>query len=149
MHRRAVFTRNHEEYLEEACKREEPTAFQSKKKWSGAEGWLKKQGTLKVYIAPIAPVGDPKVMYEGTITQIALVDTAPEATIKKLLAARGEKTKKEGRWGKTVYLLSDCRPIIPAVSLSALQKARDETPLSDDYKYSYSIVLERVAPAVA
>ena len=83
MHRRAVFTRNHKTHLEEACNREEPTAFQSEKKWSGAEGWLKKQKKLKVYIAP---VGDPKVMYEGTITEIALVDSAPEATRKKLLA---------------------------------------------------------------
>ena len=107
MHRRAVFTRNHRKHLDEACERKEPTAFQSEKKWSGAQGWLKKQKTLKVYIAP---VGDPKVMYEGTITEIALVDSAPEATIKKLLAARGEETKKEECWGKTVYLLSDLLP---------------------------------------
>ena len=145
MHRRAVFTRNHKTHLEEACNREEPTAFQSEKKWSGAQGWLKKQKKLTVYIAP---VGYPKVMYEGTITEIALVDSAPEATIKKLLAARGEETKKEERWGKTVYLLSDCCPV-PAMSLSALLKAKDGTPLSDDYKYSYSIVLERDAQAVA
>jgi hypothetical protein len=148
MHRRAVFTRNHKTYLDEACKREEPTAFQSKKKWSGAEGWLKKQKTLKVYIAPVGEVGEPpKVRYEGTITKIALVDSAPEAA-KKLLAARDE-TNERRVWGKTVYLLSDCCEIIPAISLSALRKAKDGTRLSDDYKYSYSIVLERDAPAVA
>ncbi len=148
MHRRAVFTRNYKEHLEEACKRKEPTAFQSKKKWSGAQRWLKKQGTLKVYIAPVdSPKSGPKIMYEGTVKEIALVESAPEATVKKLLAARGEETRKEELWKKTVYLLSDCCEI-PATPLSALRKAKDGTNLSDDYNYSYSIILERGAPIV-
>jgi len=147
MHRRAVFTRNHRKHLDEACERKEPTAFQSEKKWSGAQGWLKKQKTLKVYIAP---VGDSKVEYEGIIVEIALKGSDPEAA-KKLLGARGEETNKEDDWGETVYLLKDCRkiPVISQISLSELEKAKDGTHLSENYKYSYSIVLERDTPPVA
>jgi hypothetical protein len=147
MDRRAVFTRNHKKHLEEACNREEPTAFQSKKKWSEAQKWLKKQKTLKVYIAQVLEPGEPKVMYQGTITEIAFVDSAPEAA-ENLLAARGEETKNEIRWGITVYLLSGCSKI-PEMPFSALRRAKDGTPLSDDYNHSYSIVLEHDAEAVA
>ena len=139
MHRRAVFTRNHKTHLEEACNREEPTAFQSEKKWSGAQGWLKKQKTLKVYIAPI---GEQQVTYEGTITKIAFKG---QQEIEELLAARGEGTKNEDHWGETVYLVSNCCPISGA-SLSTLRKARDGIPLSDEYNYSYSLVRERDEP---
>ena len=143
MDRRAVFTRNDKKHLEEACNREEPTAFQSKIRWAEAQRSLKKQKTLKVYIAQAGEPGEPKVMYDGTITEIAFVDSAPEAA-NNLLAAHG--VEKEC-WGKTVYLVSGCGKI-PEMPLSALRLAKNGTPLSDNYNYSYSIVLEHDAKAV-
>ena len=143
MDRKAVFTRNDKKTLEEACNREGPTAFQSKVKWAEAQRSLKKQKTLKVYIAQAGEPGEPKVMYDGTITEIAFVDSAPEAA-NNLLAAHG--VEKEC-WGKTVYLVSGCGKI-PEMPLSALRLAKNGTPLSDNYNYSYSIVLEHDAKAV-
>ena len=144
MHRIAVFARNHESYLKDVCDIKDASqlvTFQSKRHWVGAWNALVKQGTLKIYFAPIG--SEAKIKYEATVKAIDLkpVENAP------LLGFRRPETAKEGLWGKTLYALSHCRPC-PERKLSSLQK-NDGTSLSNDFAYSYALVRELPAgPAV-
>jgi hypothetical protein len=140
VYRIAVFARNHEEYLNRAraIAKEDPSelvTFQSKKLWVRAKKALDEQGTLRIYFAPTG--SDGRIKYEATVKEIVLkpVEDAP------LLKHRLAETVGEGLWGKTLYALSHCQPC-PERSLSVLRKAKDGTPLSDDFKYSYALVRE-------
>lgn len=142
MHQIAVFARNYETYLKEACDKDqsERVTFQSKKRWVKAKEALTKQGTLKIYFATGS---EAKISYEGRVEEI---DTEPVAGA-PLLQFRLPSTIGEGLWGKTLYALSHCQPCLER-NLSALQKL-DGTPLSDSYGRNYALIRELGAnPAV-
>jgi hypothetical protein len=131
----AVFARNHKSYLDDACNIKDPShlvTFQSKRLWVGAKKALDKQGTLKIYFAPIGP--EAKIRYEATVKEIVL---KPDEDA-QLLESRLPATVSEGQWGKTLYAITHCRRCAER-DLSTLEK-EDGTLLSDNFRYSYALV---------
>jgi hypothetical protein len=144
VHKIAVFARNHNSYLEAVSSIKDPSrlvTFQSEKPWVSAKKALDEQETLKIYFAPIGSEG--KISYEATIKAIVVNPVEGDSLLKLTLP----ETASEGLWGKTLYSISHCRPC-PEVNLSALRKAEDGTPLSDNFAYSYALVRELVASLV-
>jgi hypothetical protein len=130
----AVFARNHPEYLQAAAKDpSKQVTFQSKRRWARVEKALASEEPIKIYFAPN---GQDKIKYEATIKD---VDLNPRKD-SSLLNFRLDETVEEGIWGKTLYMISNCRRV-PDLKLSDLQK-EDGAPLSDNFKYSYAVVRE-------
>ena len=110
MSKLAVFSRNYEKYLEEACQiaAEAPdrlVPFQSEKPWVSAQKALREHQTLKIYITPM--VAHAGVRYEATLARIIL-DPLPSDP---LLDLSLQGTIKEGLWKKTktLYAIANCR----------------------------------------
>lgn len=152
MHRKAVFARNHAKYLESACavSAEDPSrliTFRSAKRWVGAKKALDDQETLKLFLPPIGSKG--MVQYEATVKAIVLQPAKGDAETETWLAQTLPETVSEGLWEndadggtvKTLYVISHCRHLKKAFPLSNLRKAEDGIPVSDDFGYSYAIVL--------
>jgi len=139
----AVFSRNYEKYLEEACQiaAEAPdrlVPFQSEKPWVSAQKALREHQTLKIYITPM--VAHAGVRYEATLARIVL-DPLPSDP---LLDLSLQGTIKEGLWKKTktLYAIANCRRYPIDRRLSDFRVAKDGRPLSDQYSRSYALVRE-------
>lgn len=144
----AVFARNHLPYLEEACaiaakEPSRPIALRSQKPWTAAKKALDTQERLHLYLAPIGSHGS--VQYRATINAIKLYPKKNDPESRALLALSMPGTIEEGLWGekvKTLFLISHCRKLSTPFSMGRLRKARDGSALSEDFGYSYSVILE-------
>ena len=98
----AVFARNHPEYLQATAKEpNKPVTFQSKIRWTRVEKALASEEPVKIYFAPN---GQDKIKYEATIEAVDLNPSEDSS----LLNFRLDETVKEGIWGRTLYMISNC-----------------------------------------
>ncbi len=147
----AVFAKNHQGYLDEAVSRnaEQPerfTTFRSSKSWATAHAANAAHGTLLIYFAPVG--GKKGVEYTGLLHQVHLNPSSDDPVTKEVMASELDSTRAEGLWEdsvKTLYVVSHCERLARPFPLSALIKANNRTPLSDDFKYSYAVVREETA----
>lgn len=148
----AVFARNHREYLQEAAARnlarpERFTTFRSAKKWSKAHASNEEHGTMKIYFAPVG--GQYGVEYEAILHQVHLNPRIDDPVTTEILATELDSTREEGLWeqyGKgvrTLYVISHCKQLAVPFPISELIKASDLKPISENFGYSYCVVLER------
>lgn len=141
-----VFTRNHRDHLKRAVHRSDwdphaPLVFQSLVRWASASEALQRQGAVPVYIAPIG--GGGVVEFIGELAEVHLDPKPTEPRVAALLLVPPVVTPKEGLWGRTLYVLHNCRRLDEPFPMTELVKAADGLPLSGGYGYSYSVVIER------
>lgn len=151
MHRLAIFARNHRAYIEEAVERakvspSEPITFRSSVRWTNAKKALDKQETLKIYLAAIGDA--PVVTHEATLKILILDPKTGSHDTEAWLKSAPASTETEGLWEesdsavKSLYVISNCKPVICKFPISRLLKASDGKPVSESYGYSYIPVLE-------
>jgi len=149
-----VFTRNHLDYLNGAARVHEgsptlPIAFRSQKRWASADEILAAHKTADLYMAPVG--GEGLVTHVGTLQHVRLDPREGDGDVNSLLKLALPATGDEGLWdGKvaTLYLVTHSRRLDRPFPITELVKASDDSPISADYGYSYSIV-HRHRPAVA
>jgi len=140
-----VFARNHIKYLNRACKR--TALFRSQRRWVGAQHLLTTNGAASIYFCPIP--GDGQIRFAG---QLIAVELDPSETSMKALMkrtnARNVAPSEEALWGgtcQTLYVISIDQLMKP-FPMTELVKLNDDTPLSADYGYSYSLVRRNPVP---
>lgn len=148
----AVFARNHREYLQEAAARnlarpERFTTFRSAKKWAKVHAANVEHGTMKIYFAPVG--GQQGVEYEAILHQVHLSPRMNDPITTEMLATELESTREEGLWEQyrkpvqTLYIISHCKQLADPFPISELIKVSDHKPISENFGYSYCVVLER------
>ena len=158
-----IFAKNHASYLRSAAEvgaasPERLVTFQSKKRWVRARDLIDTRGAGGVSVLFAVVDGGPVAEYHAWL-QEAVIDPQPDdPRTQKLLGLRLESTSGEELWsegGGTLYAVSGCHRLDPVLPYSKLIKASDGTPLSDTYRYSYSVVVVPAelgveeAPAIA
>lgn len=92
----------------------------------------------ELYIVPID--GDGSVEFVADLREVYLNPKIGEPKTEELLKHVLPSTKDEGLWGNTLYVIQNCRKLSRSFPQTELIKVSDRKPLSEDYKYSYSIV---------
>jgi hypothetical protein len=142
----AVFTRNHRIYLDSAkeigaLNPKQSITFRAEKPWVSAASYLETRAPRRLYVVPID--GDGWVEFVADLHEIHLNPKIGELKTKELLTHVLPSTEDEGDdglWGKTLYVIKNCRKLPRSFPQTELIKVSDRKPLSKDYKRSYSIV---------
>jgi hypothetical protein len=148
----AVFTRNHQIYLDEAVRRsaQDPqatTTFRARSPWVKAHRELPLGGSLPIYMAVID--GGGQVEYEGELCHVQLDPRRGAPETEALLENEPSLTKaeSEGLWeraGKpmvrTLYAVRNCRRLARSFPMTSLVKLSDGKPISADYQRAYVVV---------
>jgi hypothetical protein len=142
----AVFSRNFDKYLDAAARARGPVTFRGEKRWVTAAHALKRAESIPIYFAVVD--GPPQVRYTATLREVLVDPRRAASDTKRLLAHSLAATAKEGLWEtakrrgpvRTLYLISDCIRLNRPFPIARLMKARDGTPLSAGYRYSYALV---------
>ena len=139
----AVFARNWSMYLDEATKlcRNSPNrrlAYQSRQRWVTAASALGAAGPRKIYFAEID--GGPRVTHVAELVEVQVDASRQNLRTKRLLKLRPPKTREEGLWGRTVYVIRPCRKVSRPFSMARLPLASAHKRLSPTFKYSYALV---------
>ena len=148
----AVFTRNHRKYLEEARERnvKDPvrfTAFRSGLRWTGAHSANVELGPMRIYFAPVR--GEKVIEYQADLHQVHLDPSSKDPITQEVLACELESTRSEGLWEKyekqvkTLYVISRCELLKEPFPITELIKVSDGKCISENYGYSYCLVLEQ------
>jgi hypothetical protein len=148
----AVFTRNHRDYLDEACATSEKhprqrIAFRASTRWAAAADALREQKPRDLYIAAIGAEG--VVEFIADLHAVHLEPAYGQPRTKELLDLVLDSTKGEGLWEKygkvveTLYVIENCRRLKMPFPMNDLVKLSDDERLSKDYGYSYSVVYAR------
>jgi hypothetical protein len=144
----AVFTKNYKAHLQAAADiaatdGSQLVTFRSSRSWSEAQRLLAKSGpgTLPVLFA----VADdsPRVQYRAWLHEVVLSPRPDDPRSQELLRLRPTTTTHEDPWAtntKTLYAVSGCRKLEEPIPYRELIKLGDHLPLSDEFKYSYSLV---------
>lgn len=152
----AVFARNHPHYLAKACKLElsdpgHQITFRSRQKWATAACAVDLHGPVPLYFATIG--GRPLVTHEALLEYVALNPRADTKEVAELLrhelpGGSGVGTQGEALWdvhgnrARTLYVISGCRAI-PPFAMSDLRRWKEVRRLSQNYRYSYALVVRR------
>jgi hypothetical protein len=142
----AVFSRNHGQYLEEACKKGakdqgERIVFRARAKWATAERQIGKLGPLPIYLAAIGATGNVEYVSELCDVLLDPVPGSPEA--KKWLNDVLLSTQEEDLWNppaKTLFAIRACRKLKQPFPFTRLVKLSDGRPISANFHYSYAVV---------
>lgn len=149
----AIFTRNHPEYIEEACTecKKNPArriTFRAGLRWVAAANALEvhRPNPLDLYIAPIGTKG--VVEFIAKLHSVLLDPEPKQPRTKELLALELDSTKGEDLWHDsvaTLYVIGNCQKLKRPFDMNELVKVSDKISLSVDYAYSYSIVYARAS----
>lgn len=142
----AVLSKNYEEHLVNASKKDGPVTFYSNRRWTKASAKLSQQGTMSIYFTT---GGDSNIVeYEGTITHILLdpIAGAPE-TGEMLTYCLDDGAKDELDKGKlkTLYYVKGLKKLTEPFSQTKLRKT-DGKPVSEKYDRGYCKVDARLIP---
>jgi hypothetical protein len=145
-----VFARNHRTYLECATQRTSTgnfgglTTFRSSREWASAKRALNGgQGPVPVFFAV---VGEPFIQFTARLEEVCLRPKSGDPDAERLLKLVPEATVDEGIWQQgqgTLYMVSDCQEVRNRFPLNKLMKAHGQTPLSNEFRYSYALVLPK------
>jgi hypothetical protein len=148
----AVFTRNHQQWLDEAEEKlavdpDGIVAFRSAQVWRTPECWLSTVDSVPVYIAVVDGGGD--VEYEAELVDLVIHpkrgDTKTEELFEQVPpGTRHEGLSAPGRYGsnraaRTLYAIRRLRRRTP-FAITSLVKLDGGKPISEDFHYSYSLV---------
>lgn len=93
--------------------------------------------------------GPTGVEYEAILHQVHLNPKIDDPVTTEILATELKSTREEGLWeqsGKgvqTLYVISHCKQLAVPFPISELIKVSDHKPISENFGYSYCVVLER------
>jgi hypothetical protein len=151
----AVFTRNHQQWLDEAQRNltHDPdaiTTFRSAKVWRRPERWLSRVESVPLYIAVVERGGN--VEYEAELVDLVINPQWGDAKTEELFDHVPPGTKHEGlgapgeygsnRHARTLYAVRRLRRRTP-FPITSLVKFDDGEPISEDFRYSYALVRRR------
>lgn len=145
---KAVFARNHKQYLEKACELSSINplnfiSFRSSKRWVSAEESLKNQSPMTIFFSEIG--GKGLITHKAILHNVILNPKEKKDETEKWLnfgLAETGRTREDLLSGaKTIYIITHCVLIKP-FPMTNLIKASDGKPLSKDFGYSYALVLE-------
>lgn len=148
----AVFARNHPRYLLKASEVAEDDpgrliTFRSSTRWVSAAKALERQGALDLYFAVIGT--EPQVKYQAKLVRVLLDPQYGDDETDHLLGLSLPSTKDEGLWEQydkpveTLYAIKACHQLSDPFSITSLIKLSDDSPISANYGYSYSVVYRR------
>ena len=145
----AVFTRNHRRHLDEAvalcaANQNRKVTFRASTRWASAEQAMAVRSTVPIYMAAVG--GPGMIEYVAELCDLQTYPHRGDLKTERLLSFSTNSTKDEGLWEKyekdvkTLYVIWRCRVLRRPFPISNLTKASDNSPLSADFKYSYSLV---------
>lgn len=140
-----VFTRDHEDQLNEAAERDSDslTTFRSQKSWRSVANAMKwRDDDIIVYSCPI---GKEQIHYTAVLEDLLLKPTKESEGVEKYLETQLDihRHYDEGLWEgdvKTLYQVSQVTQLDEPFPFTELQKVSNGDPLDPDYGYSYSLV---------
>lgn len=147
----AVFARNYPEYLKQAADLAQadpsrPVAFRSASVWKTAAEEVSQTGSIPIYFAEVG--GSPEITYEADLIHVKLRPSWDDPETQKLVERSLPSTENEGLWQeydssvKSLFLVKRCRPLASRIPITMLVKLSDDTPISPEFRYSYSVVYE-------
>lgn len=142
----AVFSRNHKEYIDYAVDvaKLDPRSlvtFRSQQPWKSAEMLLKQLGDLPIYFGVNG--GGPEILYKACLRQILIHPEPNDERTNLFLKVVPPSTVNEGLWEgkvKTLYAISGCHELESSFPITGLKKLSNGMPISENFKYSYSLV---------
>jgi hypothetical protein len=144
----AVFAKNHLLHLQSAAQvgatdSAQLVMFRSSKEWVGARKLLdlKGPGAVPVLFAVVDMV--PAIRYRAWLQEVLISPTRDDPRTNQLLLLRPPSTQREDPWAsnaKTLYAVSGCHELDMPISYAALLKQKDGQPLSEGFRYSYSLI---------
>jgi hypothetical protein len=145
----AIFSKNHLGHLKSAAEIAAADAaqlvtFRSSRKWAGASRLVDQfgRGMLPVLFAVVDQ--GPEIRFRALLQEVKLSPAPGDPRSEELLRLRPPTTRDEDPWSdnlKTLYAISGCHELPSPLPYSVLLKQDDEQPLSDDFHYSYALVL--------
>jgi len=99
---------------------------------------------MRIYFA--AAGGENEVEYEADLIHVHLAPEIGDPTTEKILAWQLPSTEEEGLWEeygqevRTLYVVSRCKRVEKPFPVTELVKVSDDKLISEDYRYSYSVV---------
>jgi len=148
----AIFARNHRHYLDEAVEvaKSDPgrlITFRSATRWASAHEALELQPALDIYFAVVG--AGPQVEYQASLVRVLLDPKYDDDETETLLRLSLQSTAQEGLWEQydqrveTLYAIKACRQLDEPFSITSLVKLSNQSPISGNYGYSYSVVYRR------
>ena len=149
----AVFSRNHESYLQKAARiaarhPDRLITFRSRLVWVTAAEALRWNSPRPIYFGLVD--GGGRVEYSALLHRVILRPRPGSKSTQEALAMclKGRSgTRHEGLWEeegrrrvKTLYIVSNCRRISRPFPIGHLVKVSDGKPIDDTYRYSYALV---------
>jgi hypothetical protein len=141
-----VFSKNHPGHLVAAASigaadSDQRVMFRSSRRWAEAKRVVEARGPIPILFAVNGT--NPEVRYRALLQEVRLNPDPADARCTELLELRPPTTRNEPFWDtnpKTFYVISSCCEI-PPIPYRRLLKAKNREPLSDDFGYSYALVL--------
>ena len=149
-HQLAVFSRNHRIHLDEAvalCAADSTrkVTFRASVTWASARQAVSNGAAIPVYFAAVSGAGS--VEYIANLVEVQTHPHRGDPTTERLLKFDTNSTAHEGLWERsgeqvrTLYTITKCRKLARPVPISKLLKASDGKAMSQEFKYSYALVL--------
>jgi hypothetical protein len=143
----AVLAKNHLRHLQAACdisaaNADQLITFRSSRCWTGASRLL--SGChLPILFGVID--GGPEARYRAWLQEVVIKPSPSDPRSNELLQLRPDTTRDENWWTGDVktlslYAICGCHELTRPIPYAELIKQTGGKPLSDDYKYSYSLV---------
>ena len=148
----AIFAKNHLMYLEGAAAREpdQLTTFRSSATWRSAHTAVDHHGPRTIYFMSI---GDDEglVTHQAVLEEVLILKEWDQEEIDQTLLHQLPETEKEGLWDgnvQTLYVIRNCREFEEPFPFTELTKLEDGIGLSEGFRYSYALVIEREESSV-
>lgn len=143
----AVLSKNHLKHLRAAAEISAADAtqlitFRSSRRWAEAKRLIDTSGCSPLPILFAVVDRGPKVFFRALLREIVLAPRSSDSRSRELLLFRPPTTEKENlsEGVKTLYVISGCRKLDNPIPYATLRKQADDTPVSDDFRYSYALV---------
>jgi len=143
----AVLAKNHLQHLRAACgisaaDADQLITFRSSIRWAEASRMLSGRHVPIPILFAVVDSGS-EAHYRAWLREVVLEPTPSDPRSRELLLFRPDTTRDEDWWTgdvKTLYAICGCHEFTRPIPYAELIKQADGTPLSDDFKYSYSLV---------